>query len=93
MSNRLGHTAFMKMKMNLGTKRVGPTRLQAFIFRPITIARFGRASLVKHFDGPYELIGGTVEERAAARDWCCLFAPQVVFSSAPRQDAALAITA
>jgi hypothetical protein len=91
MSNRLGHAVFMKMKIS--TKRLGQSRLHAFLFRPTTIARFGRASLVKHFDGPYELLGGTAEERAAAREWCSLFAPQVVFAAPLRPDAALAITA
>jgi hypothetical protein len=55
--------------------------LNVLIFQPTTIARFGRASLVKHFDGPYELIGGTVADCAAARKWCSLFAPEAVFSS------------
>jgi hypothetical protein len=81
----------LKLKMNMTTKRLGQSRLHAFLFRPTTIARFGRACLVKHFDGPYELRGGTAEERAAAREWCSLFAPQVVFASPPRADAALAI--
>jgi hypothetical protein len=81
------------MKMKMTTKRLNQSRVHAFLFRPTTIARFGRASLVKHFDGPYELRGGTAEERAAARDWCSLFAPQVVFASPPRPDSALAITA
>jgi hypothetical protein len=91
MSNRLCHAAFMKM--NIKTKRIGQSPLHALIFQPATIARFGRASLVKYFDGPYELVGGTADERATAREWCSLFAPEVVFSSAPRKDSALAITA
>jgi len=53
---------------------------------PTTIARFGAARLIKHCDGPYELVGGTPEERATAAEWCSLFAPEVVFASGPRRD-------
>ncbi len=53
--------------------------LHALIFQPTTIARFGQATLVKHFNGQHELIGGTPADRAAAREWCSLFAPEVVF--------------
>jgi len=81
------------MKLKIKTRRRVPSALPAFLLRPTTIARFGRANLVKHFDGPYELQGGTAEERATAREWCSLFAPQVVFAAAPRGDSALAITA
>jgi hypothetical protein len=43
------------------------------------------ARLVRQLDGRHELIGGTPEQHAAAREWCALFAPQVVFSSTPRR--------
>lgn len=49
--------------------------------RHAPIARFGPARLVKNFDGRHELIGGTAEHHAAAREWCSLFAPEVVFKS------------
>ena len=39
--------------------------------------------LVRHFDGPYELVGGTPEDRATAAEWYSLFAPNVVFSGTP----------
>jgi hypothetical protein len=64
-------------------KRMYQTPPHALIFEPTTIARFGAARLIRHFDGPYELLGGTVEDRAAAREWCSLFAPEVVFSGKP----------
>jgi hypothetical protein len=67
-------------------KRIYETPPHALIFQPTTIARFGAARLVRHFDGPYELIGGTEEERASAREWCSLFAPDVAFSSTPRRN-------
>jgi len=44
-----------------------------------TIAHFGAARLVRNFDGRHELIGGTAEHQAAAREWCSLFAPEIVF--------------
>lgn len=79
-SNRLCHAGGMKIK------RIYETPPHALIFQPTTIARFGVARLVRHFDGPYELIGGTEEERASAREWCSLFAPEMAFSSTPRRN-------
>ena len=71
-------------------KRNYQTPLHALVFQPTTIARFGPARLIKHFDGPYELIGGTPADQAAAREWCSLFAPEVVFSDTPRSKPAVA---
>ena len=45
------------------------------------IAQFGPARLVRYLDGHHELIGGTEDHRATAREWCSLFAPEVVFNS------------
>ena len=67
-------------------KRTHWLPLHALNFPPTTIAHFGAARLVRHFDGPYELLGGTVEDRAAVAEWCSLFAPQVVFSGIPRRN-------
>ena len=66
--------------------------LHTLNFPPTTIARFGTASLVRHFDGPYELVGGTPEDRADAHEFCSLFAPDVVFGLAPRRYSPIAIT-
>jgi len=74
----------------LGGMKIKRTyKLPAFAlhFPPTTIAQFGAARLVRHFDGPYELVGGTPEERADAAEWCALFAPDVVFSGTRRQNA------
>ena len=71
-------------------KRNYQTPLHALVFQPTTIARFGPARLIKHFDGPHELIGGTPADQAAAREWCSLFAPEVVFSDTPRSKPAVA---
>ena len=69
-------------------KRMYRIPLHALNFEPTTIARFGAASLVRHFDGPYELVGGTPEDRAAAAEWCSLFAPAAVFSGTTRRNPA-----
>ena len=37
------------------------------------IATFGGARLVKTSDNKLELIGGSQEDRRAAREWCSLF--------------------
>jgi len=49
-----------------------------------TIAAFGHARLVRQTDGRHELIAGTAEDAADARDWCSLFAHEIVFSPAPQ---------
>ena len=49
-----------------------------------TIAVFGGARLVKKLDGKIELLGGSAEDRAAAREWCSLFMHDVVFACASR---------
>ena len=59
-----------------------------------TIAIFGAARLVKKLDGKIELFGGTEDDHAAAREWCSLFAPEVVFSSTTsRRKSAVAFAA
>jgi hypothetical protein len=54
------------------------------------VAIFGTARLVKKSDGRHELIGSTADDHAAAREWCSLFALEVVFTSAPRRNLAFA---
>jgi hypothetical protein len=58
-----------------------------------TLATFGAARLVKKLDGKIELIGGTADDHADAREWCSLFAPEVVFSGTPRRNPAVAFAA
>lgn len=43
-----------------------------------TIATFGDACLVKQLSGKIELIGGTLEDRGTAREWCSLFFHEAV---------------
>jgi hypothetical protein len=47
-------------------KRTYRIPLKALNFQPTIIARFGPARLVKHFDGPYELVGAVADDGAAA---------------------------
>jgi hypothetical protein len=67
--------------------------LTALNFPPTTIAQFGPTRLIKLFAGPCELVGGTAANHAAAREWCSLFAPQLVFSSAPEHQSPIALAA
>ena len=57
------------------------------------IAAFGTARLVRNQNGRHELIGGTADDHATAREWCSLFAPEVVFSGTPRRNLAVAFAA
>ena len=60
------------------------------------IATFGLARLVwwpSARSGRYELIGGTADDHAEAREWCSLFAHEVVFTSIPRCIFAIAFAA
>lgn len=50
--------------------------------RPILIATFGTARLVRKLDGRHELIGGTPADLTAAREWCSMYAHDLVFSAA-----------
>ncbi len=44
------------------------------------MARFGEARLVKKFDGKIELIGGSSEDRTAAKEWISLFLHEAVIT-------------
>lgn len=37
------------------------------------IAAWGEAELRRHLDGRYELRGGTLEDRQAAKEWISMF--------------------
>ena len=47
------------------------------------INMFGNARLVKRPSGKFELLGGTAEDRTAAREWCSLFLHEAVFVCTP----------
>lgn len=38
-----------------------------------TLATFGEAKLVKKLNGEIELVGGSADDRTAAREWVSLF--------------------
>ena len=43
------------------------------------IAGFGDAWIVRKLNGRFKLIGGSLEDRRAAREWCSLFLAKAVF--------------
>lgn len=57
-----------------------------------TIAVFGAARLVKHLDGKIQLIGGTPEDRRAAREWCSMFLHEAAVACFPAPESAAKIT-
>jgi hypothetical protein len=77
MSNCPCHAVRMKMNQ---TVRFSRSTLSP---KPATIAFFGAARLVKKGNGRHELIGGTAGDCTAAREWCSLFAHEVVFTAVP----------
>jgi hypothetical protein len=42
------------------------------------IASFGEARLVRDLDGKYKLLGGTPDDRTAAKEWISLFMHKAV---------------
>ena len=60
-------------------------------FGPRLIVTFGHARLVRLPDDRYELQGGSAADCTAAREWCSLFAPEIVFS-VPRRARPMACT-
>ena len=42
------------------------------------IASFGEARLVRDLDGKYKLLGGTADDRTAAKEWISLFMHKAV---------------
>jgi hypothetical protein len=82
MSKALWDTGGMNMKrtINVGglNNRLGFKRACR------VIAVFGTARLVHQPTGRYELIGGSAANCSEAREWCSLFAPEVVFGAVPR---------
>jgi hypothetical protein len=49
------------------------------------LAYFGQARLVKKLDGKLELVGGTNEDRTAAREWISMFFHEAVVKEAPHR--------
>ena len=83
MSHPLCHAGRMKIKKSFRTRAINfnlwPNG-QWCHHRHALVARFGPARLIRKPDGRHELIGGTADHRATAREWCSLFAPEIVFA-------------
>ena len=47
-----------------------------------TTAVFGDSRLVKKLSGKIELLGGSTEDRRAAREWCSMFLHEAAFACA-----------
>ena len=43
------------------------------------IAGFGDARILRKLNGRFKLIGGSLEDRRASREWCSLFLDEAVF--------------
>ena len=91
MSDKLRHAIGLKIKKSVRFYISSFSRLQG-TGRQL-IAAFGTARLVKKSNGRHELIGGTADDRAAAREWCSLFAHEVVLFSSPRRNPGVAFAA
>jgi hypothetical protein len=52
------------------------------------VARFGTARLIQMPSGRFLLVGGTTEERLAAREWASLFLHEAVLSDREKLNAA-----
>jgi hypothetical protein len=89
MSHRSCHGGGMKTKKTFSSA----ASLIALRAGHQIIAVFGVARLVKNLDGRHELVGGTADDRAAAREWCSMFAHEIVFSGKPRHNPAIAFAA
>ena len=54
--------------------------IESAILQTKTIARFGTARLIKLPTGRFHLIGGTTEDRLAAKEWVSLFLHEAVLT-------------
>ena len=87
--------AMQCQRFNVSTLMAGPVRTLGLLSgcrARQAIAAFGAARVVKMADGGHELIGGTADDRADAREWCSLFAHEIVFSGTPRRNSAVAFS-
>ncbi len=84
MSKRACHAVRMKMKKSIRFQ-ISSFSLFGGAYRQI-VAVFGTSRLVRNQNGRHELVGGTADDYAATREWCSLFAHEVVFSGTPRRN-------
>jgi len=52
--------------------------IEAVMQQTKTVARFGTARLIQAPSGRFQLVGGTTEERLAAREWASMFLHEAV---------------
>jgi hypothetical protein len=71
------------MKLNHRSTAYEGTFSRFSIHLATEIANFGNARLVKTLNGKFELLGGSPDDRAAAREWCSLFLHDAVFACSP----------
>lgn len=62
--------------------------IESILHQTTTVARFGTARLIQMPSGRFLLVGGTAEERLAAREWASLFLHEAVLSDREKLNAA-----
>ena len=65
------------MKLNQALTELNSSRV---------IQQFGEALLVRHQNGRHELLGGSLGDLVAAREWVSLFAHEIVFTHPGRPE-------
>jgi hypothetical protein len=65
------------MKLNQAMTELNSSRV---------IQQFGEALLVQHQNGRHELLGGSLGDLIAAREWVSLFAHEIVFTHPGRPE-------
>ncbi len=58
--------------------------IESILLQGKIVARFGAAKLVEEPRGRFQLIGGTMEDRLAAREWASLFLHEAVLTDQTR---------
>ena len=62
--------------------------IESIMVQTKTVARFGTARLIQMPSGRFLLVGGTTEERLAAREWASLFLHEAVLGDREKLNAA-----
>jgi len=62
--------------------------IETIMVQTKTVARFGTARLIQAPSGRFHLVGGTSEERLAAKEWASLFLHEAVLGDREELNAA-----
>jgi len=62
--------------------------IESIMLQTKTVVRFGTARLIQAPTGRFHLVGGTAEERLAAREWASLFLHEAVLGEREKLNAA-----